>query len=455
MTTIDRATHELEKTFGGRLHLAGSEGFEERAAVTFAGPARTPAAVVRPVDAGEVAAALAVAAEHGLPVAVRAGGHSYARHSVVDGGLVLDLRLMDAVTIDPGTGVGTAQGGVLAGAYTDAAAAYGLASPFGDTGSVGIAGLVLGGGIGFLGRRDGLTVDNLLAAEVVLADGTQVRADAEEHPELFWALRGGGGNFGVVTKLELRLRETPVVTGGMLVLAATPAVVAGALAAASSAPDELSGMINVMKAPPMPFFPPEVHGTPVVMMILCHSGAPADGEAAIAPFRALGTPVADTVAQQPYPALFAGGGPQLAGMFAETRTGFVDLPDEEWAATALGRVLENVPASTVLNLRTMGGAIGRVASDATAFAHRGYGHMLTIASMWPDPAAAASARAWLGGTARDLGLGDAGYVNFMSGAERANVRAAYPEAVLARLARVKGDYDPANVFRSNHNVLPG
>ena len=205
---------QLRSTLDAGLLVPGDAGFDEAAALVFAGDARTPIAVARPRDEREVAAVVTIAAESGTPLGVRGGGHAYARHALVQDGILLDLRRLSSVHIDAAARIGVAGGGATAGAYTTAAGEHGLATGFGDTPTVGIAGLTLGGGIGHLSRRDGLTIDNLLGATVVLADGRVVEANDAEEPELFWALRGGGGNFGVVTSLRLRLHETPVVTGG-------------------------------------------------------------------------------------------------------------------------------------------------------------------------------------------------------------------------------------------------
>lgn len=449
MTVLDDATRRLAPLLGERL-LAPPDTAAADSLVIFAPDGRRPALVARPVDAGEVAAVVSAATETGLPFAVRGGGHSYARHGVAEGGLVLDLRLMGSVRVDAARRVGTAAGGATAGAYTVAAAEHGLATGFGDTGTVGVAGLTLGGGIGHLGRRDGLAIDNLLAAEVVLAGGDTVRASAEEHPELFWALRGGGGNFGVVTSLDFRLHETTVVTGGLLLFEPSAATVAALLAAAAQAPDEVSGMVNVMKAPPVPFLPPERHGTPVVMAVLCHSGRPEEADAALAPFRAAGTVLADLVRPQPYPEMFATGG--QAGTQTAVRTGFGF--DEARAEAAIELVAQAPTSGAVVNLRPMGGAIGRVPAAATAFAHRQHGVMVLVGGLDPAEAGPQRTRDWVAEAAEGLGVAGPGYVNFIAEAGPAAVRDAYPDATLRRLAEVKRTYDPGNLFRSNLNVDP-
>ncbi|MFD1718701.1 FAD-binding oxidoreductase [Georgenia deserti] len=445
--------HAVEQ-LGERVTRPGSPTFEEATRLEFAGEPRVPSAVVRASSTDDVVAAVRAAQEDGLPLAVRTGGHSYGRHSLADGGLVLDTRLMDGVEIDAAARVGRAQGGVTAGAYTVAAAEHGLATGFGDTKTVGVAGLVLGGGIGFLSRRDGLTVDNLLAAEVVLADGTVVVADADRHPDLFWALRGGGGNFGVVTSMSFRLVPTSTVVGGFLAFEASPETLKALVAAVRAAPDELSAMVNVMRTPPVPFLPEEMHGATAIMAIVCWSGAPEEAERALAPLRNAGSVLADMVSEQPYAAMIEG--PPNAGdvVYPAVTTGFADTVDASWSRRAVEAVTAAETPMAVVNLRPMGGAVARVPSEATAFAHRSRGVMTTVAALYPDPALSPVAQAWAATTGSELGLAGAGYVNFMAGATTEDVAAAYPGETLARLREVKRAYDPDNVFRSNLNISP-
>ncbi|MDR7384686.1 FAD-binding oxidoreductase [Promicromonospora iranensis] len=453
---LDSALAPLAAALGDRLLTPAAAGFADTAAVFVGGPTRTPAAVARVRTADEVATALAVARETGLPLAVRSGGHHQARHGLVDGGLVLDLRLMDGVDIDPAAGVGHAGGGVLAGAYTAAAGAHGLATGFGDTATVGVGGITLGGGIGYLSRRDGLTVDNLLGAEVVLADGSVVEANAGENPDLYWALRGGGGNFGVVTRLDLRLRELGTVTGGMMMWAPAPATLATVLRTFAEGPDEFAGMVNVMVAPPVPMIPAELHGTPIIMALLCHSGTTAQADEALAPLRALG-PVFDGVQELPYPAMFEGAGGPPPGGIGDARTGFLGqgawAPDEAWAADVIAAI-SGAGGPAAVNIRAMGGAIGRVDPAATAFAHRDPAFMVTVGKFAPAVEALPAASEWVTAKAEELGFSGRGYVNFMGTATEQDVRNAYPEATLARLREVKRTYDPGNLFASNHNVTP-
>jgi FAD/FMN-containing dehydrogenase len=347
-----------------------------------------------------------------------------------------------------------AQTGLTAGEYTTAAHAHGLATGFGDTGSVGIGGITLSGGVGYLVRKYGLTVDDLLAAEVVTADGQELRADAESHPDLFWALRGGGGNFGVATRFRFRLHPVDQVLGGMLFLPATPEVIAGFIAAADAAPEELSGIVNVMPAPPMPMVPPELHGQLVVMAMLVWAGPVEDGQAAVAPFRALATPLADLVAPMPYPGIY----PPEDEAFHPTAIGhtmFVDTVDLPTAETILEHLRNSDAPMRVAQLRVLGGAMSRVPADATAFAHRGSKIMVNVASFYQGPDDQPVRQAWVDQFAAALQQGDQdAYVGFLGDEGEGRVHQAYPEPTWQRLAAVKARYDPGNLFRGNHNIPP-
>ena len=283
--------------------MIGSDdpGYDNLRRVFYTGFDRRPAAIVRVGDASDVARVVTLARKSGAELAVRSGGHSLAGHGTSEGGIVLDLSQMNAVDIDADGRAAWAQTGVTAGHYTRATGERGLATGLGDTASVGLGGITLGGGIGFLVRKHGLTIDDVLAAEVVTADGEHLDVDEHAHPNLFWALRGGGGNFGVVTRLRLRLHGINHVVGGMLVLPANADVITGLVSVADAAPEDLSVIANVLKAPPLPFLPLEQHGKPVVMAVLVYAGEPATGEKAIAPIRALATPLADMVRPIRYP----------------------------------------------------------------------------------------------------------------------------------------------------------
>ncbi len=454
-TQISAVADALRPRLGDRVLTRDSDEFAETAALPFAVPGGPPALVVRPRDADEVALAVVAAREAGLPIAVRSGGHSLGRFGTVEDGLVLDLRLLADIEIDGAARVGHAGGGAFAGAYTAAAGEHDLATGFGDTGGVGVAGITLGGGIGYLSRRDGLTIDTLLAAEVVLADGRKVRASADEEPDLFWGLRGGGGNLGVVTRLDLRLVPQGPVYGGMLITPLTPRSLVDAVAIATQAPEQLTVMVNALVAPPLPFLPESVHGKHVLMLQVAWSGDVADGEAAVAPLRALGEAYLDALGPKPYAALFEGG-PGGTPMLAAGRTGFLETSDvdEAWVGRAMDALAASPAMISAVWIRAMGGAIARVPADATAFAHRGHDLMVTTVALTPAPDAGPAVEAWSDGAESALGLAGPAYANFLAKPGQESSRRAYPDATWDRLAAVKAAYDPDNVFRSNHNVPP-
>ena len=445
---------ELRAEFDGRVIAPDDVGYDEARTVFPGGFDRRPAVIIRPADATEVARVVSLARETGLELAVRSGGHSSAGHSVTDGGIVLDLANMRELDIDVDGRTAWAQAGLTAAEYTAAAGAHGLATGFGDTGSVGIGGITLSGGVGFLARKHGLTIDSLLAAEVVTADGEIVQVDAETHPDLFWAIRGGGGNFGVATRFRYRLHEVGTVVGGMLMLPATPEVIAGFLAEAQAAPEELTTIANVMPAPPMPFIPAEYHGQLVVMGLMAYAGDPEAGERVMAPFRALATPIVDLVRPMPYPEIFA---PEEEGYHpvAAVRTMFVDTIDRGAAQTIVDHLQASNAFMRVAQLRVLGGEVARVPVDATAFAHRRSPMMVNVAALYQSPDEAAPHQRWVTDFAAALDQGDPGaYVGFLGDEGEGRVRDAYPESTWRRLAEVKRRYDPANLFRLNQNVPP-
>jgi FAD/FMN-containing dehydrogenase len=448
------STPQLAEDILGSVIVPDDPGYDEARTVFYGGVDRRPALVVRAAGADDVARVIALARESGVELAVRSGGHSVAGHSVSDGGIVLDLSEMRGLEIDAERRVAWAETGLTAGEYTAAAAAHGLATGFGDTGSVGIGGITLGGGVGFLVRKHGLTIDDLLAAEVVTADGERLRVDAENHPDLFWAIRGGGGNFGVATRLQFRLHPLDAFVGGMLLLPATPEVISAFVAAAEAAPEELSTIANVVAAPPLPFVPPEHHGKLVVMALLAYAGPVEEGEAAIAPFRALAAPLADMVRPIAYPEMYP---PEEEDFHpvAVVRTMFVESIDRAAAETILERIQASSAPMAATQIRVLGGAMARVPADATAFAHRDSRIMVNVAAMYQRPEERLVHEAWVNGLARALHQGDDGaYVGFLGDEGEERVRAAYPGATWDRLAQVKRRYDPTNLFRLNQNVSP-
>jgi FAD/FMN-containing dehydrogenase len=445
---------QLRAALNGRVIEPNDAEYDKARTVFYGGFDRRPAIIVRAADTNDVSHVISLARETGLELAIRSGGHSAAGHSVTDGGIMLDLSDMRALDIDVERGTAWAETGLTAGAYTNAAGAHGLATGFGDTGSVGIGGITLGGGVGYLVRKHGLTIDSLLAADVVTADGQLLHVDAETHPDLFWAIRGGGGNFGVATRFKFQLHKVDTVVGGMLLLPATPDSIASFIAEAEAAPEELSTIANVMPAPPMPFVPAEHHGRLIIMAFLVYVGATEAGERAVAPFRAIATPIADMVRPMPYPEIYP---PEDDSYHptAASRTLFVDSVDRGAAETIVAHLEASDASVRAAQLRVLGGAMARVPADATAFAHRASRIMVNVAAFYNGPEDRAVREAWVSEFAAALRQGDGGaYVGFLGDEGEARIHVAYPGTIWDRLRAIKARYDPTNLFRLNQNIPP-
>jgi FAD/FMN-containing dehydrogenase len=448
------STPQLSLDIKGQVLTPEDPDYDAARTVAFANVDRRPAVVVRPADAADVSRVVTLARDTGTELAIRGGGHSPAGYGVSEGGIVLDLSALRSIEIDAERRTAWAETGLTAGEYTAAAGEHGLATGFGDAGSVGIGGITLSGGIGFLVRKHGMTIDDLLAAEIVTADGELLHVDAEHHPDLFWAIRGGGGNFGVATRLQFRLHELGRIVGGMLFLPATPKVLTAFIAEAEAAPEELSTIANVMAAPPMPFLAPEHHGRLVILAMLVYAGDVEAGERAVAPFRALAPPLADMVRPMAYPEMYPPRDESYRPL-AVGRTLFTDSIELRDAETIIERIQRSTAASAVTQLRVLGGAMARVPAEATAFAHRGRGILGNAAAMYATPEEHPVHEAWATDLARELSHGDAGaYAGFLADEGEERVRAAYPGATWDRLAEVKATYDPENLFRLNQNVPP-
>lgn len=445
---------KLRPYISGNVILADDPEYDQARMVFYGGFDRRPTAVVRTLVASDVTRLVSFALENEISLAVRSGGHSNAGHGVVEGGIVLDLRDMKTMQIDIERRTAWADAGLTAGEYTSIANAHGLATGFGDTGSVGIGGITLGGGVGYLLRKYGLTIDNLLAAELVTADGKLLKVDAENHPDLFWAIRGGGGNFGVATRFKYQLHEVDTILGGMLILPATPAVIAEFMAAAEAAPDELSTIANVMPAPPMPFVPAEHHGKLIVMALMAYSGSEDTGQRVLAPFRGLAAPLADMLRPMRYPEMF----PPEEGDYHPTAVGhtmFLDKVDLAAAEMMVEYLQKSDSPMRVVQLRALGGAMARLPIEATAFAHRKSRIMANLAAFYTGPEDRLRRQAWVEEFAADLVQSDHGaYVNFLGEESEARVRAAYPGSTWEHLREIKKRYDPNNFFRLNQNIPP-
>jgi FAD/FMN-containing dehydrogenase len=444
---------DFTSSFSGRAVGPDHADYDNLRAVVMGGVDRRPALIVRPRTAADVARAIRLAADAGVALAVRSGGHSGAAHGSNDGGIVIDVRDLNGLEIDAAARTAWAGTGLTAGEVSAAVTGKGLAVGFGDAASVGIGGIVTGGGVGYLSRKHGLSIDAVLAAEVVTADGAVRLVDAQTDPELFWAIRGGGGNFGVVTKFRFRLAPLDAFTGGMLVLPATPATIDGFLAAAHAAPRELGTIMNVMPAPPMPFLKPEVVNTPIILAMLAFAGDDEAAQRALQPFRALATPLADFIKPGPYMQMFPPEDPGYKPVVTMKNT-YLSAIEPGIGRTVLAE-LGKAGGMRVIQLRVLGGAIADVPADATAYAHRAYPAMAHIVAFVEDEADRTQKKAWIEDFAAALHpVPGAAYVNFVADEGEARVRDAYPEATFERLARIKARVDPANLFRLNQNVPP-
>ena len=450
---------ELRTRFRGALLQPGEEGYDEARRIWNGAVDRRPALIARCAGADDVAEAVRFARERDLVISVRGGGHAVAGHAVCDDGVMIDLSLMKSVSVDPQARVVRAAGGLRWAELDRATQSAGLATTGGVISDTGIGGLTLGGGLGHLMRKHGLTVDNVLAVDLVTATGERVRADEESEPELFWGLRGGGGNFGIATAFEYRLHPVgPLVLAGPVFWAFddAPKVLGFLHEFASDAPDELGITVAMMRAGPLPFIPPEHRGRPVLGLVLAWSGALEEGERAMAPLRRTGRPIADVVTPIPYVALQSmldGGAPPGRHYYWKSHrlpgipSGVVDV---------LMEYLESVPTPfSQINGWMMGGAVSRVDPAATAVGEREIGLDISLAVGWQpgDPNADAhtawSRAGWEALRPYSSGL----YANFISDEGEAGIQAAYGDRT-ARLSALKATWDRDNVFRMNANIAP-
>ncbi len=459
MRLPDQAVRALEQHLSGSVIRPDDAAYGQTRRVWNRAVNRYPALIVQPAHAQDVRHAIAFARQHNLPIAVRSGGHSPAGYGTVNDGLVIDLNRMKHVDVDVTNRTATAESGLTWGEFNQATYGAGLATPGPDVAAVGLGGHTLGGGFGWLSRKHGLTVDNLLAAELVTADGAVITASGTENPDLFWALRGGGGNFGVVTSLQFTLHPLGDVTGGVLVYPATRDILRAYADAGVNAPNELTTLASVTLAPPLSFIPERHRGTSVLMMIACHDGDPAMSDGAFVAFRQLGgaQPIADTIGPVPYLALFDMTARGATHQPQAIRAGFMD----EFSDDAIDAILDAIahassPTSAVM-LRALGGAIARAPMDATAFSHRDKPLYFAVNNSWEATSGVAGDIhvAWTEALWAKLAPHTAGaYANFLAGEGPARVQAAYSPAHYARLVEIKRQYDPGNIFHLNANIPP-
>jgi FAD/FMN-containing dehydrogenase len=445
-----RAIANLRRRIAGELLMRGDPGYDEARAHWNAVVDRYPGFIVRPRDSRDVATAVAFARAFDLPLAVRSGGHNGAGLSLVDDGVVIDLSRYSAVRIDPERRIAWAQPGASNAQLVHAAAAHGLATTTGNASGVGLGGLTLGGGVGWLMGKHGLTIDNVLDFELVTADGRILDVSASEHPELFWALRGGGGNFGVVTAISYRLHPIAAVLAGRVAIPLAEAREGlRALEALNAiAPDELTTFALIASPPQL---------GPSLVVQVCYSGADmAEGERLLAPLRALGVPAADSIAARPYGDLYPleEPPPTVGRRYAGGTAALSSLSDGAIEALLVIAASRPTPHS-VITLHRLHGAAARVDIEDTAFALREPQYLVSIAAAWDTGPGHPNVQ-WVRGAEELLKpYGRPGrYVNFMGKGSAREVRAAYGPNYL-RLARVKAQYDPENLFRLNQNILPG
>jgi hypothetical protein len=465
MTLVSDATIEsvalddLRGRFRGALLRPGEEGFDEARRIWNGAIDRYPALIARCAGADDVVEAVRFARAQDLLVTVKGGGHAVAGHAVQDGALMIDLSLMKAVRVDPRARTARAAGGILWRELDAATQPFGLATTGGVISNTGIAGLTLGGGLGHLMRKHGLTVDNVRSFDVVTADAELLHVDARTEPELFWGLRGGGGNFGIATSIEYRLHPVgPMVLGGPMFwpLTDAPEVLSYIDEASPDAPDELGITLALMNAPPMPFLAPEQFGQPVISLVVVWTGAFEEGLRAIEPLRRIGTPLADVVGPTPYVAIQSmldGGAPH--GRHYYWKSHRFPRMSGEVVEVLMERMGAMTSPFSQINGWAMGGAVSRVDPDDTAVGEREVGFDVSLITAWPpsDPEGERH-RQWVRDGWAALQPHSSGvYANFISDEGAAGVEAAYGRR-LTRLEALKDRYDPSNLFRHNANVQP-
>jgi FAD/FMN-containing dehydrogenase len=460
---MTRLQNELVDRFNehhpGITLVPGDADYDEARKIWNAMIDRRPALIVRCTTPEDVVRAVELARENSLIVSVRGGGHNIAGNAVCDDGLMIDLSLMKNVQVDPAARRATVEPGCTLAEFDAPAQAHGLATPLGINSTTGVAGLTLGGGFGWLSRKYGMTIDNLISADVVTADGRQIRASETENADLFWGLRGGGGNFGIVTKFEFRLHPVgPNVLSGLIVFpfAEARAVLTQFARFTETMPDELNVWMVTRKAPPLPFLPESAHGKEMIALAVFYAGDPAEGEKLIAPLRGFGTVLGEHVGVQPYVAWQQAFDPLLtpgARNYWKSHN-FVRLSDG--AIDAVIEYAAKMPSPPCeIFIGTIGGATARVAPDATAYSSRDANYVMNVHGRWEsaddDKRCIGWSREFF---AKSQPFASAGaYINFLTQDETDRIAAAYGPAY-SRLLDVKKKYDPTNLFCMNQNIKP-
>jgi FAD/FMN-containing dehydrogenase len=451
---------KLKSAVRGSVLMPGDEDYHSARCVYNGMIDRRPSLIIRCAGVSDVLTAVRLARDNGCPPAVRGGGHSAAGFGVCDGGLMIDLSPMKGIHVDLVQQTARAQAGVLWGELDHETQAFGLATTGARISTTGISGVTLGGGYGWLMRKFGLTIDNLLSVNIVTADGDFMVANASENADLFWGIRGGGGNFGIVTSFEYRLHAVgPMITGGMAFYPINRAreILYFYREFMDSAPDELSTLLNFLITPPAPFVPQHLRGVPVVAIAVCHAGSVEDAGRDLAPLRRIGPPLIDQIKPRPYKSLqrlFDAAG--VFGYQVYGKSGHLAELSDDVIETLVTYAPQVTSPLSIVMISTLGGAVGRVGEHDTAFSHRQTRFDYAINSVWTDPLESERHISW----ARDFGramrpLTTGVYVNELGDEGEERVREAYNPKTYARLAALKKTYDPENLFRLNQNIKPG
>jgi FAD/FMN-containing dehydrogenase len=455
----DDALEQLRESLHGGLLTHGMAGYDEARTIWNGMIDRRPALIARCLDANDVVHAVRFARENTLLTSVRGGGHNIAGNAVCDEGFMIDLSSMRAVAVDPTTRTARVEAGATLGDFDQAAQAHGLATPLGINSTTGVAGLTLGGGFGWLSRRFGLSSDNLRSAEVVTAAGERIRASATEHPDLFWGLCGGGGNFGIVTSFEFALHPVgPTVLAGLIIhpLDDAKQVLRFYREFAPESPEELACWFVMRKAPPLPFLPAEWHGREILVLAACYSGDLADGERILKPLRQFGHPIADIIGPMPFTAWQTILDPLLTPGMRNYWKSHDFLGLDDGLIDVFVDFANRIPdPNTEIAFAQLGGAIGRLTTADSAYARREAQYLVNVHCRWGEAAEDDRCIGWareLFNAAAPYSTGSV-YVNFLTGDEESRVRAAYG-ANYDRLVALKNRYDPMNLFRVNQNIRP-
>ena len=453
------ALEELTAAFRGEIVDPSAPSYEEHRRVWNGSIDRHPALIVRCAGVADVIAAVKLARRTGLQVAVRGGGHSFPGQSVCDDGLVIDLSLMKGIRIDPDARTARAQAGVLLGELDRESQAFGLAVPAGIVTTTGLAGLTLGGGIGHLMRKFGLTIDQLVSVDLITADGEFVKASEQENADLFWGVRGAGGNFGIVTEFEFRLNPVgPIVLAGPIFwpMEESPKVLRFYRDWITDVPDELTTTVVYRNLPPLPMIPTELHGKPVVSVVCCYAGPVDDGEKVIHPLKSFGRPLLDLCAPKPFLALQSMFDPSFPrGQWYYFRSCDVAELNDSVIDIVAEHAMQMTSPLTAFPIFQLGGAVSRVGEDETAFNGRNAGHTININAMTEtedgfDAATEWSRNFWSALQPHHTSV----YVNFLMDEGEDRIRQAYGAAKYERLKALKRKYDPDNFFRLNQNIPP-